>query len=229
MKSITIKKSIALFLFAGSLATIQAQDGSSLTMVSWNKQPAVHQVVDKHQNESAVILFDSRRIEYIDNGDKLEQYRTLHKLIHINDDRGIEAFNKIYLDVSDNADIRDIKARTILPGGRIIEIDKSNIKDIQEKDRSYKIFAMEGVQKGCEIEFYYTYKVPVNYFGRETLQGSFPVVKSGVEIVAPERLVFEIKPFNDIEKATDTVKDKKRIVSVSGENIVAAEDEKYSA
>ena len=67
------------------------------------------------------------------------EYYTAHKLVHINDDHGIEDFNKIYLGVSDNADIMQIRARTILPGGKIIEVSKNNIKDIKEDDgNTYK-------------------------------------------------------------------------------------------
>src|SRR4029079_13409406 len=103
-------------------------------------------------------VLDKRRIEYTDEKDDVVQYKTLHKIIHINDDKGIESFNRVYLPVSNTSDIVDIRARTILPGGKIIEVDKNNIKDLKENDQVYKIFAMDGLEKGCEVEYYYTYK-----------------------------------------------------------------------
>src|SRR5581483_10575543 len=111
--------------------------------------------------------------------------RTYHKRIHINDDKGNESYNKIYLPVSNSADIVDIMARTILPGGKIITVDKSNIRDLKENDQEYKIFAMEGLEKGCEVEYYYTYKADAAYFGREVIQGGYPTLDAQVEIVSP--------------------------------------------
>src|SRR4051812_4401032 len=124
-----------------------AQTKSLVKKESWSAQPAIHSIDKKYGNEPAVILSDKRTVEFIDDAKgELQSFKTLHKLIHINDDKGIEAFNKVYLPVTNNTDIIDIKARTILPGGKIIEIDKNNIKDLKEDDRQYKIFAMEGLE-----------------------------------------------------------------------------------
>jgi len=91
----------------------------------------------------------------------------------------------------------DIRARTILPGGKVIEVDKQNIKDLKEEDgHMYKIFAMEGLEKGAELEYYYTYKREASYFGRELVQGAFPVLDAQLQILGPERLLFEMKGYN---------------------------------
>jgi len=153
----------------------------------WIDKPVISKVDEKYGKESAVILFDKRKIEYVDEskGDVAEYY-TQHKIVHINDDRGIEYFNKIYLGITENADIVEIKGRTILPSGKVIELDKNNIKDIKEQDgNTYKIFAMDGLEKGCEIEYYYTFKRPVSYFGREIVQTGVPEVKRYSRLLRP--------------------------------------------
>ncbi|MBS1504649.1 MAG: DUF3857 domain-containing protein, partial [Bacteroidetes bacterium] len=156
-------------------------------------------------------------------------YYSTHRLIHINDDRGIEGFNKIYLNIAENSDIVEIKARTIMPGGKIIELDKSNIKDIKEDDGNvYKIFAMEGLEKGCEIEYYYTFKRPTSFFGREIVQESVPVLKSSFKILAPARLKFDIKPYNCTAAVSDTVINDNRIMQCELGEAPGAEEEKYS-
>ena len=168
-------------------------------MVQWVEKPVVHSVSAAYnKKESAVIVFDKRRYEYIDNAKKeVDEYFTFHRIIHVNDDRGIEMFNKIYLGINENSDIVDVRARTILSNGKIIELNQNNIKDLKENENVYKIFAMEGLEKGCDIEYLYTYKMGTSFFGREIVQGRFPVlVKSSFEIIAPERLQFEIKPYN---------------------------------
>ena len=220
-----------LLLLTITLIALQssAQNTPKIEMETWSDNPALHTIDKKFENESAVILLDTRKLEYIDDAKgNVLSYKTLHKIIHINDDKGIEAFNKVYLQVSDNADIVDIKARTILPGGKIIVLDKSNIKDLKEDDRQYKIFALDGLQKGCEVEYYYTYNKDVSYFGREVLQMHMPVLKAKLEIIAPERLLFELKPFNSTSLPTDTLLDGKRHYWLTTENLAAAENEKYS-
>lgn len=178
----------------------------------WADKPVMHSLDNKYAKESAVVLFDKRKIEFVDESKELvAEYYTLHKIVRIIDDRGIEYYNKIYLGITENADIVQIKGRTILPGGKIIELDKNNIKDIKEQDGNvYKIFAMEGLEKGCEVEFYYTYKRPVSYFGRETVQGNAPELETTFQIVAPDRLRFDIKPYNFDVTPTDTVINSRR-------------------
>jgi hypothetical protein len=205
--------------------------GPKIEREKWVEKPAIHQLTGAYAKESAVILSDIRRVEYIDNDkkDDVLEYYTLHKLVHINDDRGIEEFNKIYLGFGETTDIVDVKARTILPGGKIIELDKNNIKDLKEENGNiYKIFAMDGLEKGCEIEYFYTFKKPTSYFGREVVQGSVPVMATAFKLIAPDRLRFEIKPYNSTVTATDTVIDAKRIAKCSFKETTGADDEKYA-
>jgi hypothetical protein len=200
-----------------------------LEQEQWSGQAGIQPLDNKYNNESAIILFEKRRIEYVDEKQDMAAYKTYHTRIHINDDRGIESYNKIYLPVASNDDIIDIKARTILPGGKIIELDKKNIKDLKEDEQLYKIFAMEGLVKGCEVEYYYIYKANFSFFGREIIQRSSPILDAKVEVVAPPRLVFEAKGYNQVNAAADTTIGSKRFLTVHQENIPAVNDEKYAA
>lgn len=224
-----MQKISVLIIFILSFASGFSQSG--IKKETWSDNPTIHKIDPKHANESAVIIKDLRRTEYIDEAEGLASYKTLHKIIRVNDDKGIESFNRVYLGVSDNGDIVDIKARTILPNGKIINLDRSNIKDLKEEDGSmYKIFAMEGLEKGCEVEYYYTYKRPASFFMREVLQMSIPVLEATVEIISPKRLTFETKTFNitGVEPIIDTSSAEKREVSFIQKNIPGAEEEKYS-
>jgi hypothetical protein len=197
----------------------------------WADKPVIHQLTGAYAKEPAVILTDTRRLEYIDNDKKDEvlEYYTLHKLVHINDDRGIEEYNKIYLGFGETTDIVDVKARTILPGGKIIELDKNNIKDLKEENGNvYKIFALDGLEKGCEVEYFYTFKKPTSYFGRELIQGNIPVMETSFKLIGPDRLRFEIRPYNTTINTTDTVLDGKRIANCNFKETPGADEEKYA-
>jgi hypothetical protein len=224
-----MKKSF-VFVVALALAVAARSQQPAILLEEWSKQPVLHVLDTQYRKESAVILLDKRRMEFVDEGKSVSLYRTLHRIVRVNDDNGIESFNRIYLGVSDNKDIVDIRARTILPGGKVIEIDKQNIKDLKEEDGNmYKIFAMEGLEKGCEIEYYYTFKRNTSFFGREMLQGNFPVLDARLEVFGPERLVFQLKGFNCAPEVTDTLFGGKRRFTTGLRNIPGAEKEKYAA
>ena len=224
-------KKQALFLSLSLIFThLLFGQSDKIEREDWVAKPSIHKIDDKYAKESAVILFDKRRQEYIDDPKgEVKEYYTLHKIVHVNDDRGIEMYNKIYLGIGETTEVVDVRARTILPNGKIIELDKNNIKDLKEDDGNiYKIFAMEGLEKGSEIEYLYTYSRPISYFGREIIQGLFPIMESQAEIIGPERLRFEIKPYNCSVSTSDTVLHEKRFSQTSFKDIQGLEDEKYS-
>jgi len=225
-----MKKQVLFFIAIISAVQYSYGQNKNFQTENWADKPKISVLDNKYAKEPAVVIFDKRSIEYVDETkDLMTEYYTIHKIVHINDDRGIESFNKIYLGVSENSDITAIKARTILPGGKIIEIDKSNIKDIKEQDgNTYKIFAMEGLEKGCEVEYVYTYKKPVSFFGREVLQESFPALQTHFLVIAPKRLKFEIKGYNFSPSVTDTVIDTKRIIGFDVSGIAGLDEEKYA-
>lgn len=225
-----MKKKVLFFIAIISTAQYIYAQNTNFQTENWADKPKISAIDNKYAKEPAVIIFDKRSVEYVDEAkDQIAEYYTIHKIVHINDDRGIESFNKIYLGVSENSDITAIKARTILPGGKIIEIDKSNIKDIKEEDgNTYKIFAMEGLEKGCEVEYLYTYKRPVSFFGREVLQESVPSLKTSFLLIAPKRLKFEIKDYNFSAPVIDTIINDKRITSFNVSEIAGLDEEKYA-
>jgi hypothetical protein len=219
---------LTLFTIFTAIQYTYGQD--QIEKETWADKPVLHNLDSKYSKESAVILLDKRRVEYADEAKNMvAQYYTLHKLIHINDDRGIENFNKIYLGFNERADVVDIKARAILPGGKIIELDKNNIKDLKEEDgNTYKIFAMDGLSKGCEVEYFYTFKRPTNFFGHEQIQSGFPVQRSLFQLIGPERLRFDVKVYNGEVTSTDTIIGKKKIIQCVAEGTAGADEEKYA-
>jgi len=223
-----ITLSVLLFF---SVCTITSAQTVSLTPEPWNDKPALHTVNDAFRDASAIVILQKKRFEYADEkGGEVAEYYTQHDIIHVNDEKGIASYNRIYLGATNSIEIVDVKARTILPGGKIIEVDKANIKDIKEQDgNEYKIFAMEGLEKGCEVEYYYTYKRSTSFFGRAFVQGPFPVEESYFEIIAPERLIFELKSYNTVAVISDTVIKEKHFIQTRLTNINAVEEEKYAS
>lgn len=223
-----LQKLLCLGLLIAQLPAF-AQVAPAIEREQLNTSTTVQKPADKYGKESAVILLDKRRVEYIDEKEDVVAYKTLHRRIHIIDDKGIESFNRVYLPVSSNSEIVDIMARTILPSGKIITVDSKNIRDLKEDDQNYKIFAMEGLEKGCDVEFYYTYKANVSFFGREVIQQGYPVLESQVSVITPQRLIIEMKGYNQVNAASDTIVNAKRMIYLRQQEIPGVDREKYAA
>ena len=159
---------IFLFSFGFSFA----QD--NYNAFRWKPTPALHEVEPAFRDAGAVYITDQRIVEYAFEKNQLYTYRTLHRIVHINNDQGIESFNKIYLPFNEGIELLDVKARTILPGGKIIELDKTNIKDLKDENGQYKIFALEGLVKGCELEYYFTIKKAPYFFWQGSAVVAYP-------------------------------------------------------
>ena len=211
-----------------SLASLLTVAQSTYNKLEWKTTPALHTVNSGFANEAATFVLDKKMIEYAIEKDGFFMYKTVHRIIHINNDKGIEMFNKVYLPYNEGLQMMDVKARTVLPGGKVIQFNEKNIKEIKEDDNVYKIFALDGLVKGCEVEYYYTLKTYPSFFGREILSSRIPVMKSHFELVAPEHLIFEAKSYNNLPAAKDTTYGEKRYVRLEAENLAANHEEKYA-
>lgn len=156
-------------------------------------------------------------------------YNNYHRIVRINDDRGIEMYNKIYVPLSPGAIISDLKARTILKNGQVIDLPSAKIKEIVEEGRKYKLFALEGIEKGAEIEYSYTVKRSTTFFGMEVFQtGSIPYQKVLFTLAVPKHLKFDAKGYNGFKISVDSVIGDKRIIVGYDDDVREIDDEKYA-
>ncbi|MEI9957558.1 MAG: DUF3857 domain-containing protein [Ferruginibacter sp.] len=199
--------------------------------INWDANPVSHTVKPTYAKESAVILSDMRMQEFVqEEKTGLMIIATSKKLVKVIDDKGVEMYNKIYLPVYTGAEVIDVKARVILSNGKVIDLPKEKILDVEEEGRAYKKFALEGVDKGSEIEYYYQFKRPASFFGLEVFQSSVtPYEQANFTLITPDYLLFTIKGYNGLKVSKDTVIGNKRITTASCKDIAAIGDEKYGS
>ncbi len=196
----------------------------------WADKPVMHKVDSDFANADAVIIDQSVKLEFKDIDKQVYTYRTLHRLVKVLDEKGIESFNKMNFPTYEGVEIITLKARTILPDGRVFEVTKDKMKTAKGDDGSSEIvFAMEGVEKNAEIELIYCYKRAVSLFGTESYQFSIPVMHAGFELQSPKRLVYEGKGYNGFPDTHDSVADYLvRYSTADKYHIPALENEVYS-
>lgn len=225
-----MQKISILAVFIITAFSIKAQQYNYIPSSKWQAKPVVHTPNKAFAKESAVVLYDDRVLEYIAEEKKdLELVATVYKLVKVQDEKGIEMYNKIYVPLYPGLDLKNIKARTITPTGKVIDLPASKIKEIEEEGRKYKLFAMEGVEVGSEIEYEYTSYRQVNFFGTDYFQfKNNPVQYVSLTIVAPEHLRFTAKGFNGVNASSDSLINGKRYINCFAENVEMLTDEKYA-
>ena len=209
--------------------TLSAQEFDYSLERKWSDKPGLHPSNGKFDSSGAVGILDDRRFEFVIEKNDVYIKSVYHRIVRINSDRGIEMFNKIYVPLYRNSEITDIKARTIQKDGKVVDVPSSKIKEIEEDGRAYKLFAMEGVGIGSEVEYTYTMKRPMNPFGTEVFQGSnVPYEKVQFALISPEHLQFDVKGYNGFMVSRDSVISEKRLVVGYANDVAQLEDEKYA-
>lgn len=200
----------------------------------WQSERGLTKLSDEEKSEFELIIKDKRVIEYLVN-DKKGIIRNLlvHKIIRVNSNDAIEQNNKIYLPVSAQSKLLITKARVINSSGKVAELNQDNIleKVDEESQSTYYYFALEGIDIGSEIEYFYIVQEPGLSFtgGREILQTNVPKKETELEILSPKHLVFTSKSLNGFpEMVKDTLEDGTNRLHARAEDIVAREEEEFA-
>jgi hypothetical protein len=222
------KKHYIFFYFLFSLSITFAANPEKY---DWDANRSKSKVNSEDLKGASVVLKDKRVIEYIfDESKNLVVYKTLHKIILVNTSEAIEQYNKVYVGIEDANSLINIKARSINKNGKVTLLDKNSFKELDNVENmgAFKIFAIEGLEPGSEIEYIYTVKRGISLFGREFFQSSNTVKNIDLDIISPKHLQFEGKGYNGVPALIDTVKEEKRFLSLHIDSIPAASEEEYS-
>lgn len=185
------------------------------------------------EGESLILVKNHVQYDYdYDESGGLIVYLTYHKIYRVNNDEAVQRVNRIYIPLNDAIDIVNVKARTISQEGKVVELDKSNIKEVKDDEAGpgYRIFAIEGAEVGGEIEYFYTKKAQASVFGREYFQYGYPVLSSSFRLTSPGNLLFEFKGYNGMpEVKQDEGELIKNAHEVTVENIDPLREEQFGS
>lgn len=152
---------------------------------------------DSLEEYGAVYLNFDMSLDFRYGESGLTVYKTEHKRVLINDEEAINRFNTYY--VGDEViEWVKIEARTIDKDGKVVNFDKSSIKEIvdEESGDKYKAFAVDGIKEGDIVEYLTIKQVGASSFGQLTLQKSYPVIRGSYSVSCPENLQYALKPYN---------------------------------
>ena len=215
------------FLFA---LRVSAQESGS-TDTLWKKVPSGHELTAKELEEPYVYLFNNKTIEYPSGlGLRDEMIVTTHYRIRINGEKAVNTFNKVYVPLKGTSEILELKARTITNQGDIIEVDEKNMKEVEnlEDKGTYKMFALEGVQKGSDVEVLYAISKPRKLYGNVYLHDNYLIKSAVVKIISPLEYIFTAKPYNFEPEVQDTILNDKHHLIYYYDSVPGYKAEKYA-
>lgn len=193
--------------------------------------PQVSSISGDNARYPAVIVQDMKMIEII-GGLTPVMYYTEHKIVHVNSSAGIEKYNKVALPVSDPTSLVSLSVRSIDPTGKVTDFSEKDLKELENPNgyHNYKIFAIEGLTAGGELEYLYTIRSSPRLFGREILQAEVPVLEAGVIVIYPKTVEFRGKAYNGgVETDLSTYDQQRNSLVADAKNVPALENEDYSA
>ncbi len=225
---------VLLLAITTAFNTAKAQN-YSFKDYDWEKKPSAVELPSKYKDEPEVILERNQKVEIaLEGKDDVVQYFLLHEKTYINSDDAIERNNRIYIPFSMNESVIETKARVVLKNGKIINLDKNDIKEEVDEERGLKLnyFALTGVEKGAVIEqFYVLREVPELDGNTITMQEEYPIVSCTFELIHPDFIGFKTKSYNGLSEAAidDKKYPNKTLLSINEKDIPALhDDEKYS-
>ncbi|PBQ31946.1 hypothetical protein CNR22_09245 [Sphingobacteriaceae bacterium] len=224
-----MKYIVILLSFTWSLT---AQNNYYHSNYSWEKNPKVYVPTAEEKKSDMVIVQQKKINEFAYDADgQAILYETVHIIYHVNSTKAIDAVNKGYMALGSILEEIDLKARCITPENKVLYLNKSTVKSVDnlDDDGAYKIFAIDGVDAGCDVEILYINKKSFHAYAYFYLQPRSPLAYFETRIISPKNLVFETKTYNGLDnfvnEKNDTTKNTWVLIK---KNIPAVEKEKYS-
>ncbi len=228
-----MKKAIILLIILLTVQIVKSQKSQYLPYDFKKIQTLSASEDEKFKKNGSVILNESRILDffYNDKGN-LECNEIFHKTIKVYNQAEIDDNNQIYLSMEDANELIEIKARFISKDNKITEVDKHNIKTLEnlESKGDYKIFAIEGVAVDGIIDYYYIIKTSPSLYSGYYVQSSIPKFNVSIIISLPQNLRMVTKTYNNLKEMKDTLLEtlEKRVYTLSSDFIPALESEPYS-
>ncbi|HTB05331.1 MAG TPA: hypothetical protein VK806_00160 [Bacteroidia bacterium] len=212
--------------------TVTQQPDPEYKHYTWDANPKLHELSADEAKRGEVVIKDKRILEYAFDDKDVCMYITRHTIVRVNSDKAIEENNTIYMGMGEGYSLVDVKARSISKDGKVTIMDEKNTKDVDNYEGlgHYKIFAIDGLEIGSEVEFIYTMKEPFKLYGTEYIRVNALIKDEQIDIYSPPYLIFATKSYNGFpDMLTDSTATEKHHVYMKAKDITGYDKETFSA
>ncbi|HEY3402682.1 MAG TPA: DUF3857 domain-containing protein [Ohtaekwangia sp.] len=226
MNSMKIKVA-TVFVYLLLTVSAWANEGNPY---EWEKDRKRYALSPEDAKLAELILKQHMQYEYVLEDDKFLMYSTVHRIVVVNNDEAVQKHNRIVISMNSTLELVDLKARAITKDGRVINFDKNNLKELKEEEsgNAYRIFAIEGIELGSEVEYYFTRKMRANLYDRAYLQYDVPVKNSSFSLSCPGHLKFDFKSYEGYPAVTEAEGDGRKLYRAEMKDVPAMKKEAFS-
>jgi hypothetical protein len=196
----------------------------------WDKDRPRFTLTAKEKENAELILKNHLQYQYTLENDQFLVYSTFHRIIFVNSNEAIQKHNRLYIPMRNTIELVELKARSINKDGKAVYFDKSNLKEIkdEEGDKSYRIFAVEGVEIGSEVEYFYTRKMYGSVFETVFTQTDVPIKNSSFLLTSPSHLKFDFKSYQGFPQVTKEEGSELNVYKASAQDVKSVKEEPFS-
>lgn len=205
--------------------------GNVIEKYEWEKDRARYKLSEKEEAYAEYILKHHVQFDYVLEDNQFVMYSTIHRIVRVNNSEAIQRHNRIYISMRGVIELTELRARSINKDGKVVNFDKTNLKEIKDEEsgNAYRIFAIEGVEEGSEIEYYYTLKRSATLYDRVFMQYEAPVKNSSFLLSCPKHLRFDFHSYNGYAKVEEATDDDRNVYKVEMQGIEGLRRENFSS
>lgn len=203
---------------------------AAFTPYEWEKERARYKLSVSDDSLSELILKQHTQYDYVLENNQFIMYSTLHRIVYVNNNEAIQKHNRIVISMNNTLELLDVRARAITRDGRSVFFDKSNLKELKDEESgdAFKIFAIEGIEIGSEVEYFFTRKMSASIFDRVFMQFDVPVKENSLMVTCPRHLKFDFRSYFDYPPMKEEMRDGTNVYSASMQNVPALKTETFS-
>lgn len=166
------------FIFIGLVLAFGLTKAQHYKTYKMRPDPKPSELREGEDKYAAIGISEIAIVEYVETGTgEMKLFETSHTITKVINEDGIQRFNRVYIPMYGVDKIVNIEARTINGKGEIEELNKRNIKEVEnvEEYGDFKIFAIEGLERGSDVEVLYTLEKGYTPFGSKIIQEDYPI------------------------------------------------------
>ncbi len=196
----------------------------------WEKNRSRYALSKSDTELTELILKQHTQYDYVLEDNQFLMYSTIHWIVYVNNDEAIQKHNRIVISMNNTLELIDVKARAISKDGKAVFFDKSNLKELknEETGNAFKIFAIEGIELGSEVEYFFTRKMSASIFDRVFMQYDAPVKENSLELTCPQHLKFDFKTYYNFPDVKPAENPERNVYRTSMQDVPALKTEPFS-
>ena len=216
--------------FIGLLMTISFFANAAVSPYEWERERGRYKLSTKESGQTEYVIKNHTQYDFVLEDNQFLMYSTIHRIILVNNNEAIQKHNRIFISMANTIELTDLRARAINKDGKVVNFDKSNLKELKDEDgnKAYRIFAIEGIEMGSEVEYYFTRKMQASLFDRVFTQSDAPIKASSFLLTCPSHLQFDFKSYLGYPDVKKEKEGEKNIYSAVMADVPAMREEPFS-